>query len=60
MAGIVRGPKKEMSSNAHLFFVEVAGVEPNNIYTDNQRYTQTQKLTPTKTPSVCYRADDVK
>jgi hypothetical protein len=41
-------------------FVEVAGVEPNNIYTDNQRYTQAQKLTPTKTPSICYRADDVK
>ena len=43
-----------------LFSVEVAGVEPNTIHTDNQQYIQTQKLAPTKTPSVCYRADDVK
>ena len=30
--------------------VEVAGVEPNTIHTDNQQYIQTQKIAPTKTP----------
>ena len=33
-----------------LFSVEVAGVEPSKIHTDNQQYIQTQKLAPTKTP----------
>lgn len=43
-----------------VFFVEAAGVELSKIQTDNQQYIQTQKLAPTKTPSVCCRIAEVK
>lgn len=44
-------PKKQRPGEPErCVSVEVAGVEPSKIHTDNQQYIQTQKLAPTKTP----------